>query len=364
MIIDDIALTLIQNVGPKTTTHLINCFGSAQNIFNASWNDLTNVAKLRNDIAKNIIGKSTHKSAENELNFCRKNNIIPIPSTSDIYPELLRECNDYPHVIYYKGDIGALTKNMIAMVGTRKITAYGHKICEKLIAEIAQAFPNTVIVSGLAFGVDAACHRAALAENIPTIAVLADTLAAPVYPPQHQLIAEKMIENGGGIMSEYHSGHKNKGVTFIPRNRIIAAMGMATIVVESPLKGGAMITANMADGYNRCLMAVPGRVGDNCSEGTNELIKSNKARMLCSAADIARELTWEMNTPQNSKQNVDSLSKDAAGLLNCLPDGESMSLDEITLMTGLSASELAAIILELEFGKFIKVLPGKIYEKN
>lgn len=365
MITEDIALTMIHNVGPKTSTHLLQCFGTAGNIFKASLDDLINIAQLRKDIAADIVRKSSHKQAEKELKFCQKNNIVPIPSTSEIYPPLLRECEDYPHVLYYRGNPDALTKQMLSMVGTRRITSYGHKVCERLIDELARAFPDLAIVSGLAFGVDSACHRAAIAANLTTIAVLADSLAAPVYPAQHDTLAREMIKQGGGILSEYHSEHKNKGVTFVPRNRIIAGMSMGTIVVESPVRGGSIITANMADGYNRCVMAVPGRVGDASSEGTNELIKSHKARMVCSAADVARELMWEMPVDASAaaSRDLSSLSRDAAGLLDCIPDGGMLSIDELSGLTGLSSPELAAIVLELEFGKHIRVLPGKMYER-
>lgn len=365
MIIDDIALTMITNAGPKTTAYLLQCFGSAQNIFNASADDLLKIARLRKDIAADIVRKSTHKQAEKEVKYCEKNDIVPIASDSQSYPVFLRECEDYPHVIYFRGDTDALSKSMLSMVGTRQITSYGKKICDKLVAELAQAFPDIAIVSGLAFGVDGACHRAAVAHSVTTIGVLADTLAAPVYPAQHAALADQMMKQGGGLISEYHSGHKHKGVTFIPRNRIIAGMSMGTIVVESPLKGGSMITAYLADGYNRCVMAVPGRVGDSSSEGTNELIKTNKARMVCSAADIARELMWDMPETGGSpaQRDLSSLSKDAAGLLDCIPDGEALSIDELTSVTGLSAPELAAIVIELEFENLIRVLPGKMYER-
>ena len=363
MLIDDIALTMQPQVGPRTAAHLLQCFGSAEDVFGASENDLRERAELRTDIAAALVKKPFHKQAEKELRFCEKNGIIPIPSTSGIYPRLLRECEDYPHVVYYKGDTAALERRMLSMVGTRRMTSYGQRVCERLVGGLGRMFPDLVIVSGLAFGVDGACHRAALAEGLATVGVLANPLTE-IYPAQHAVLAEEMMKRGGGILSEYHSGSKNKGVTFVPRNRIIAGMSMGTVVVESPLKGGSVITANMADGYNRCVMAAPGRVGDMASEGTNELIKSNKARMVCSAEDIARELMWDI--PGKAvvlEPDLSSLGKDAVGLLGCIPDGEAVSIDMLAGITGLTHPELAGIILELEFEGLVRVLPGKMYER-
>ncbi len=364
MIIDDIALTLQPHVGPRTATHLLQCFGSAEAIFSASEAELIERAELRRDIAAAIVRKPMHRQAEKELKHCERNGIIVIPSTSELYPPLLGECGDYPHVVYYRGDTAALGRRMLSMVGTRRATSYGQKMCDKLVGEMGRMFPDLVIVSGLAFGIDATCHRAAIAAGLATGGVLADTLTE-IYPADHARLAEEMVRRGGGILSEYHSGHKNKGVTFVPRNRIIAGMSLGTVVVESPLKGGSMITANMADGYERCVMAVPGRVGDLAAEGTNELIKSNKARMVCSAADIVRELMWDV--PESrvaaAERDMSGLSKDAAGLLGCIPDEGAISIDGLADVSGLTASELAALILELEFEGFVRLGPGKSYEK-
>lgn len=364
MIIDDIALTLQPHVGPRTAAHLLQCFGSAEAIFAATEAELSERAELRKDIAAAIARKTMHKQAEKELKYCGQNDIIPIASTSELYPPLLRECGDYPHVVYYKGDVAALGRRMLSMVGTRRMTSYGQKMCDRLVGELGQMFPDLVIVSGLAFGIDATCHRAALGAGLATVGVLADALTE-IYPADHARLADEMARRGGGVLSEYHSGNKNKGVTFVPRNRIIAGMSLGTVVVESPAKGGSIITANMADGYERCVMAIPGRVGDSASEGTNELIKSNKARMVCSAEDIARELMWDegQHRKAGTERDLSGLSKDAAGLLGCIPDGEPITIDGLTEVTGFTPSELAALILELEFDGFVKTLPGKRYEK-
>jgi DNA processing protein len=304
-----------------------------------------------------------HGQAEKELKYCERNGITAISSTSELYPALLRECGDNPHVIYYRGDTAALGRRMLSMVGTRRITSYGQRMCEQLVGDLGNMLPDIVIVSGLAFGVDAACHRAAIGAKLATVGVLSDALTE-IYPADHARLAEEMVRRGGGILSEYHSGSKNKGVTFVPRNRIIAGMSMGTVVVESPVKGGSMITANMADGYNRCVMAVPGRVGDISSEGVNELIKSNRARMVCSAIDIARELMWDVHEQKaTTVRDMSGLGKDAMGLLSHIPDGDAVSIDHLAEISGLSMPELSMIILELEFEGFVKLVAGKRYEK-
>lgn len=363
MLVDDIAITLQPMIGPKAAAHILACLGSAEAIFNASKEELIEIAAIRPEIATQILKKQYHRQAEKELHFCEKNGIIPIPSTSNLFPALLKECNDYPHVIYYKGDTAALEKSMISIVGTRKITSYGQKMCEKIVGGLANMFPDITIVSGLAFGVDGACHRTALASGISTIGVLANPLTE-IYPAQHATLAAEMMKRCGGILSEYHSETKNKGVTFVPRNRIIAGMSLGTVVVESAIKGGSLITANMADGYDRCVMAIPGRAGDTYSEGTNHLIKNNKARMVCSAEDIVRELMWDIpETKSVLTPDTASLGENARNLLMNLPEGEPMSIDILAEISGLSLAEMAPIILELEFEGFVRVLPGKMYER-
>ncbi len=364
MIIDDIALTLQPRIGPRTAAHLLSCFGSAEELYAATAGEIVERAELNPELAKQIAGKPCHKQAQEELEYCRRNGITPIAWDSEHYPALLTECSDFPSVVYYKGDIGALgNRRMLSIVGTRRMTLYGEKVCNRLIAEIGEAYPDVVIVSGLAHGVDGACHRAALAHGLSTVAVLPNPVTT-IYPSQNATLAEKMIGCKGGVMSEYHSNMKMKGVTFIARNRIIAGMGAGTLIVESPAKGGSMITARLAHGYGRSVMAVPGRIGDTFSEGTNRLISSEVARMVCSAEDIARELGWDM-AETRAKQAFDTsiLSREAQALLAHIGEGEAISIDAMACAAGLSMPELATLLFELEFEGAIRMLPGKLYER-
>lgn len=362
-IIYDIALTLQPKIGPRTAAHLLSIFSSAERIFNSTQEELVSRAELNPLVAIALLKREYFKQAEKEVIYCQKHGITPIVSTSDAYPPLLRECNDYPHVLYYKGDPGILSNRMLSVVGTRKITSYGHKVCDRLIGEMAKLAPSTVIVSGLAYGVDAASHRAALNYGLKTIAVLPCALP-DVYPSNHQSLGEEILRKGGGLLTEYHSNSKNNGNNFIPRNRIIAGMSEGTLLVESPLKGGSLVTANMADGYNRCVMAVPGRVGDMCSEGTNQMIREQKARMVCSAKDILRELMWDLDeAPSPPPADRSILSPTARNILETIPEGESISIDHLADLSKLSIAELSAIIFELECEGAVRMLPGKRYEK-
>lgn len=365
MIIDDIALTLHTKIGPHTAAHLLSCFGNAESLYAAPAKVIIEKAELNPALARQIEEKTCHRQAEKELEYCRRNGITPIASESEHYPALLRESNDFPHVVYYKGDVTALgSRRMLSIVGTRRMTSYGQKVCDRIIAELAGICPDVVIVSGLAYGIDGACHRAALAHGLSTVAVLPNPVTT-IYPTQHTRLAEEMVARGGGILSEYHSQMKMKGVTFLARNRIIAGMGAGTLIVESPLKGGSMITARLAHGYDRSVMAAPGRIGDTFSEGTNKLISSEMARMVCSGEDIARELGWDTATAASVKtqHDISALSPEARALLEHIAHGEAVPVDALAVSSGLPIAELTAILFELELEDVVRALPGKLYER-
>ena len=364
MIIDDIALTLQPKIGPHTAAHLLSCFGSAEKIYSATADEIIQQAELNAELARQITAKTCHRQAEEELKYCRLNGITPVAWDSENYPKLLGESSDFPPVIYYKGDLGALGhRRMLSIVGTRRMTSYGQKVCDRIIAELAALCPDIVIVSGLAYGVDGACHRAALAHGLSTVAVLPNPVTT-IYPSQHTRLAEEMIAHGGGILSEYHSRMKIKGVTFLARNRIIAGMSAGTLVIESPEKGGSMITARLAHGYDRSVMAIPGRIGDTCSEGTNKLIATEMARMVCSGEDIARESGWEHVRPTTSTiLEQPTLSPEAGKLLSLIPESDTISIDTLAALSNLSIAEMSTLLFELEFEGAIRALPGKLYEK-
>ncbi len=364
-IIDDIALTLEPGVGAKTAAHLVSRMGSARGVFAASADELMQRAELNSAIAREIVKKKSHRQAEAEVKYCLKHEIMPIPVASSQYPELLRECNDYPHVIYYKGDPAALGGRMISIVGTRSMTSYGQKVCNKIVGELAEMFPDVIVVSGLAFGIDGEAHRAALAAKVRTVGVLANSLPE-VTPAQHALLGAEMVKRGGGLLTEYHSQYRNNGNLFVPRNRIIAGMSLGTIVVESSFTGGALVTTELAGGYGRSVMAVPGRVGDIASAGTNHQIKIQKAVMVCSGRDIANELGWkipEKSTSRPKAYDESVLDEPSRRLLAMIGDGEQVDIDQLAHISAMPVNDIVSILFKLELEGAVRLLPGNIYER-
>lgn len=364
MTVDDIALTLQHGLGTKTILHLLSIMGSAEAVYSAGRQELIDRTGLKEDLVKEIARKSAHSQAESELKYMRKHNISGIASTDEEYPALLLECNDYPHVLYAKGDINALHGTMLSVVGTRDSTPYGQRMCDVLIGRLSEIEPQTVIVSGLAFGIDANAHRAALRHGLRTVAVIANSLPE-VTPTQHRSLSEEILANGGAIITELHSQTKQNGSFFIPRNRIIAGLSAGTIVVESPYKGGSLDTAEQALGYNRIIMAVPGRAGDKSSAGCNNLIRQQKASMVCYAEDIVRELGWDIETPgiipQRTKEII-PLNDDEKRIMACFNTGETLDFDTLIVRSRIPAGQLMSILMGMELSGIIRLLPGRLYE--
>ncbi|MDR2890191.1 MAG: DNA-processing protein DprA [Alistipes sp.] len=365
MTIDDIALTLESGVGARTAASLLETFGTAEAVYTASPAELVRRAELRESIAARLPRRETHRQAEKELRYLEKHSLTALASTDDDYPPLLREMADYPHVLYVKGAVEALGMRCVSMVGTRQISQYGQTMCDRLVRELSERVPDLCIVSGLAFGIDVHCHRAAMRYGVPTVAVVANALP-DVTPSQHSDIARDIVAHGGAIVTECHSGSKQTGDFYIARNRIIAGLAAGTVVVEAAHKSGALSTAGFALDYNRTLMAVPGRATDSQAFGVNGLIKSERAAMVCSGEDIVRAMAWDIYDPEVGEKPakpVVGISSDAAGLLGCFTGGDAVSVDALCELTALSHASLAPILLELEFAGRVKRLPGGHYEK-
>ena len=230
---------------------------------------------------------------------------------------------------------------------------------------MAELAAGTAVVSGLAYGIDAAAHRAALRYGLRTVAVIANPLPG-VTPVQHRALAHDIAERGGAVVTELHSRTRQNGAYFIPRNRIIAGMGEGTVVVESPAGGGALSTAALADGYGRIVMAVPGRAGDRCSAGANRLIMERRAAMVCSGDDIVRELGWDIACPGfiPVRESPPVLNGDERRIMECLHDGEAADMDTLALRSGIPIGQISAVLLGLELGGMVRALPGKRYEKS
>jgi len=365
MKIEDLALTMTSGLGVKGIVHLLEVFGNAERIFAASRHELIDEADLQPRIADELLRQSGFSMAERELKHCERHLIKAIASTDEEYPVLLREIPDYPHVIYVQGDPAALGGHTLSIVGTRTATPYGQEQTRRLVGDLAERIPALKIVSGLAFGIDVAAHRASIEYSVPTVAVLANPLPA-INPVQHTDVAREILRSGGALVSELHSQTKLKGVHYLSRNRLIAGLSAGCIVVESPAGGGSLVTAQYADDYHRTVMAVPGRVNDRNSIGTNHLIRTQKARLITSATDVISELMWDLGEDPATfaaKPATVDLTRDEAGLLGCFRTSDPLSLDELHELTGVEAGELTALLIGLELAGMIRQLPGNRYLK-
>lgn len=365
MQIEDLALVFTPQLGVKGVAHLLSCFGSAERIFAASEGELRHEGYLREEAIRHLVGRTGFRAAEHELAYCRRHGIEPLASTDAAYPPLLREVGDYPHILYGVGDLAALRGNCLSMVGTRDYTPYGERLCGYLIRELAERVPDLVIVSGLAFGIDSICHRLALECGVRTVAVVANSLPE-VTPAQHRHLAREIVERGGAIVSELPSSAKQQGRLYVPRNRIIAALSAGTVLIESAASGGSLITAQYADGYNRVVMATPGRVGDRTAQGPNMLIRNRKAQMVLSAEDVIRELMWDMELSgvrERRREEPQPLTRDEEGLLSCFRSDDPLSVGELQELSSLDMATLTALLLGLELSGAIRQLPGNRYEK-
>lgn len=302
--------------------------------------------------------------AKGEAEFVMRHNVKVLSLLSDDYPWLLSETTDAPVTLYMLGDTNLNAKESISIVGTRRFTQYGLDFTRKLLQDLGAYFPELLVVSGLAFGVDAAAHNGALENRLPTVGVVAHGLAT-IYPSAHRDLARKMLNSGGALLSEYPSAETPFRARFLERNRIVAGLTQLTAVIESPVKGGAMSTANLAFNYNRDVMALPGRVTDEASAGCNHLIRKEKAHLLTAAADIIEQMGWEpMGVKVTPKQRnlfpeMSGLSKQIHELLKY--EAAPLPLDVIHNRLNVKISELMSTLTELEFDGLITRHPGNRY---
>ena len=358
-----IALSLIPNIGDILAKRLVAYCGSAEAIFKEKKTLLEKIPGIGSINVKSIINHNVFERAEEEILFIVKNNIIPIFYLDSAYPKRLTHCEDSPILLYFKGKTNLNAEKIISIVGTREATNYGKRICEKLIAGLSPH--NVTIVSGLAYGIDVCAHKAAMENNLPTICTLAHGLDK-IYPAIHNSVAKKMLENGGWL-TDFTSNTNPDRENFPRRNRIVAGIADATIVIESKLSGGSLITADIANSYSRDVFAFPGRVDDICSEGCNALIKNNKAGLIQSAADLIFAMGWE---PQNNKKAPRQkklfieLTPNEECLVNLIKEKESITIDDLCLVSKMPMSSVSALLLTLEFSGVVKSLPGKIYRMN
>lgn len=353
------ALTNTAFIGGKTARALLQYFGSAEAVFKVPVRQLAAIdglgAKRVQALKAAIDSDLIHK----ELEFIQRHQIRPLQWKDPLYPQQLKACVDAPVLLYYKGNADLNTERTVAIIGTRKNTEYGKRLTEELV-EGLQGEAVTVI-SGMAFGIDVYAHKKAMACNMPTIGVMAHGLDR-IYPAAHKGIAKDMIVKGG-LITEYPSGTMPDKQNFPMRNRIVAGMSAVTVVVETGIKGGAMITAKLASGYNRDVAAFPGRITDAKSGGCNELIRSNVAQMIGSAGDLMEMMNWTRDKKQAivRPELFSRLTGDALRVARILEGSEGMQVDELLLRSGIGNSVLASVLLCLELEGNVQLLPGKRY---
>lgn len=353
-----IALSFIPGVGHMLSKQLISYCGSATAVLNAPKNKLLKIPGVGPATVNSILSKSTLKTAEDELNLCAKNNARILLYNDEDFPKRLRHINDAPSLLYVKGNADFNKSKVISIVGTRKATDYGKNITEKLVEELIPHDP--LIISGLAYGIDITAHRAALKNGLSTIGVMASGINI-VYPAVHKSTAIKMQETGA-IITENTIDSKPDAPKFPARNRIIAGMADAILVIEAAKKGGALITAEIGNGYNKDVFAVPGNLQNEASEGCNALIKSHKAHLLQSVKDLEYIMNWEASNEQkpNIQLTIDDLDpEEQLVILELQKHKESIMIDNLSWQTQLPLNRLASILLNLEFKGYVSSLPGK-----
>jgi len=356
-----LALQKIEGVGDIVAKKLlINC-GSAQAIFSEKPSKLLAIDGIGTVLLKKLKDKTVFEKAEKELKYINENKINFCFFQDENYPEKLKHCIDSPILLFTSGNINVNKKRIISIVGTRQITSYGTEFCKKLIADLAPLDP--IIVSGFAYGVDIVAHQAAVEHNLQTIGVLAHGLNQ-IYPKVHKKYISKMEENGG-FMTEFWNDVDPFKENFVARNRIVAGMSEATIVIESAEKGGSLITANMANDYNRDVFAVPGRISDKYSQGCNDLIKTQKANLLTSAADLVYMLNWDIEKDTQKtvqKQLFVVLNDEEQKIYDYLIKNGKQLLDIIALECDFPVYKISGILLNMELKGVIRPLPGKLFE--
>jgi DNA processing protein len=359
-LIYQLALTFVDGVGPLSARKLIQYFGTAEEVFRQKSRDLSQVTGIHAAQAAAIEGYFDFTKAEYEMAYCEKHHIEVISFLAKAYPNRLKHCDDAPVVLFKKGNASLSPERMVSIVGTRRITDHGKIITRQLVESMVPY--GVTIVSGLAYGVDIEAHKAALDVGLPTIAVLGHGLNK-VYPAAHARYAVQMLENGG-LLSEFTTDTKPDRENFPMRNRIVAGMSDATIVIESGQTGGSMITADLANGYSRDVFAVPGRIGDERSSGCNMLIKSHRAALLSSVKDLEYIMGWSAPDAKKAVQRkifVD-LNPHEEKLMAFMRNKGRIQIDEISIETQMPMSSVMVHLLNLELNGLVRALPGKLYE--
>ena len=361
-----IGLTMLDGIGDVLAKNLIAYCGSAKGVFQTNKTHLEKIPGIGVNLANSISkSKFVLDRAEQEVRFIEDNNITPLFFTDSNYPNRLKNCYDSPVLLYYKGNANLNAERIVSIVGTRTPSEYGKLTTEKFVRDLSSM--DCLVVSGLAYGIDVTAHKASVDNNIPNIGVVAHGLDR-IYPAVHKAIADKMMLNGG-LLTDFKSETNPDKENFPKRNRIVAGICDALIVVESKREGGSLITATIANAYNKDVFAFPGKVGDSLSEGCNGLIKTNKASLIESVADLKYIMNWQDEQVAKKKETKQiplliDLSEEEQAIVKAFEGKKQLHIDEISYSTNFPISKTSSHLLQLEFSNIIKSLPGKLYQLN
>ena len=358
-----VALSFVPDVGPKTAKALLSKFKTAKDIFEAPLRELMTINGLTETRVKGFRDPAVMEQTEREIEFAEQNGIQMLLIGTENYPKRFNNCDDPPVLLYYKGNADLNAKRIVAVIGTRKNTDYGQRLTEDLV-EGLQGIDDVIVVSGLALGIDTIAHKASLKHGIPTIGVLGHGLDT-IYPHSNKVLAEEMVQLGG-LLSEFPSNTKLDRSNFPVRNRVVAGISDVTVIVESDIKGGGMITAYVAHSYDREVAAFPGRVYDSKAGGPNHLIQRNIASMINNADDLLEIMNWGKHAQKKAvqKQLFLELSPEEQRVVDVLQQKDSLHADELSYQTGFTTSQLSSMLLQMEMSGLVKALPGKHYRLN
>ena len=362
-LLHSLALTRIPGLGLAGMRKLLHACGNATDIFRRR-KELPALVTGSDKLVDALDCPTAFERARHEMEFIRRNRIDCFGYNDPEYPSRLRECNDAPTLLFYKGNTPLNQLKVINLVGTRHATDYGKEVCRTFLRDLRQLCPEVLVVSGLAYGIDIHAHRAALEYGFATVGVLAHGLDR-IYPSAHRQTAVQMLKQGG-LLTEFMSGTNPDRQNFVMRNRIVAGMCDATIVIESAAKGGALITADLAEGYHRDCFAYPGRSYDPYSHGCNALIRDNRAALIQSAEEFVKAMCWDMTSSAQTpvqRQLFPDLTDEEEALVQVLqasPDG--LPINELAVAAGLPVNQLSALLFEMEIKRVAQALPGNRYK--
>ena len=358
----EVALTLVPGIGDVNGKKLVAYCGGAEAVFREKKKSLSKIPGIGEKTVDSILSQDVLSRAERELDFADKYGIRILYYLNSDYPKRLQHCYDSPMVLYCNGYTDLNVAKIIGVVGTRNVTDYGKLMTDKIISELVD--DDVMVVSGLAYGVDTCAHYASVKYGLKTAAVLAHGLHT-IYPPVNRNLARKILDEGGCLLTEQIGGTEPDRENFPKRNRIVAGMIDCLIVVESAAKGGALITAEIANTYDRDVFAFPGKIGDVYSEGCNKLIKENKANIMTDVEDLRYIMRWNEDKKVAAKQMrmFRDFSEDEQKVMDVFGNDSVIYLDKIITETTLSPTKIASILLSLEFDGVVTALPGKRYQK-